>query len=425
MTGPTGPTGGPGPSNVTTTALTTIGFVASPIGTTITAVAPTLVCSQNIVLGSEYYFTNKVFGLLGNITLQLSGSHTLAWTAKIGKNGGTKSSIVGYGYFSDVESITVPVNLISYISTGFVNYTIGDTVNIEIYAQNVGGGSDPTIATAVPLIQGVYNALSNTNVVPPPSGPLSKTSTTAGPTLVNPADTYTVVNDTGVATDLYVYPSATLTRTFSQSIAIAGTSTSVTGNQYIDLIASTAPPAPIISTFTAGLAPYSTNVDDSTFTFASGTDTQVAPANASIIQSNSTFGSTSDFTMSFTAPTGVSITSPNSITYPPSLDGLYINLNGLSSFSSIGMRIYANNFEYSIVNNIDPPYQITVPYTAGQTIKVTFKYTGPNETKLYVGGSLVDTSALIGPDDFRVDMKAQALLSPITLNDMLYTNEIV
>jgi hypothetical protein len=201
-----------------------------------------LVCSQNIVLGNEFYFTNKVFGLLGNITLVLSNGRTLAWTAKIGKNGGAKSDIVGYGYLSDVANITVPVNLISFISTGFVNYTIGDTVNVEIYAQHISGGSNPTIATAVPLIQGVYNALSNTNVVAPPSGPISRTSTTAGPLLVSPANTYTIQNQTGVATDLYVYPASTLTRTLSQSIAIGGTSTSVTGNQYIDLVEASGPP---------------------------------------------------------------------------------------------------------------------------------------------------------------------------------------
>jgi hypothetical protein len=215
--------------------------VATANGTEISNLTPTLICSQNIVLTNSFFFNNKVFGLLGNIGLVISASRTLGWSAKIGKNGATPADVVGYGYFSDVASITVPVNLISNIASGFQTFSIGDTVRVEIYAQNVGAGSNPTVLATVPVIQGVYNALSNTNPVIPASGTLSPVSVSAGPQLISPANTYQIQNLTGDGVDLYLYPLSTLTRTFNTFIVSGETSGAFTSAQYYDVVVGTAP----------------------------------------------------------------------------------------------------------------------------------------------------------------------------------------
>jgi hypothetical protein len=250
-TGPTGPTGiagsnglegATGPTVATTTALDTVGFVATANGTEISDLVPTLICSQNIVLTNSYFFNDKVFGLLGNISFVISASRTLLYSAKIGKNGATPADIVGYGYLSDVINITVPVNLISNIASGFQTFSIGDTVRVEIYAQKIGGGSNPTIIQTVPLIQGVYNALTNQNVVLPPSGEISAVSVRAGPQEVSPLNTYTFRNSTTETVDLFTYPSSTLVRTLNTTLIEGETSSPVTAISYYDIVVATEPP---------------------------------------------------------------------------------------------------------------------------------------------------------------------------------------
>ena len=209
-------------------------------------------------MGNEFVFNNKVFGLLGNITFAISASRTLAYTASISKNGGTPAPIVGYGYLSDVASITATVNLISNIASGFQTFSIGDTVGISIFASNAGAGSDPTITTAVPLIQGVYNALTNQNVIPPASGTLGPVSVTAGPQLIEPANTYSIENLTGEGVDLFLYPASTLTRTFNTFIVSGETSGSFTGAQYYDVVVGfppVFPSSPITLTAVTGMTP--------------------------------------------------------------------------------------------------------------------------------------------------------------------------
>jgi hypothetical protein len=209
-------------------------------------------------LGNEFVFNNKVFGLLGNISFAISASRTLAYTATISKNGGTPAPIVGYGYLSDVASITATVNLISNIASGFQTFSIGDTVGISIFATNVGAGSDPTITSAVPLIQGVYNALTNVNPVIPASGTLSRTSVTDGPQLIEPANTYQIQNLTGEGVDLFLYPASTLTRTFNSFLTSGETSGAFTSAQYYDVVAGSPPvfpSSPITLTAVTGMTP--------------------------------------------------------------------------------------------------------------------------------------------------------------------------
>jgi hypothetical protein len=164
------------------------------------------------------------------------------YSAKIGKNGASTADVVGYGYLSDVSNITVPVNLISNIASGFQTFSIGDTVRVEIYAQKIGAGSNPTITQTIPLIQAVYNALSNQNVVLPPSGQIQPVSVTAGPQEVSPLNTYTFRNQTGGVADLFTYPTSTLVRTLNTTLITGETSSPITSINYYDVVVGTAPP---------------------------------------------------------------------------------------------------------------------------------------------------------------------------------------
>ena len=373
---------------------------------------------------NSYQFNATTFGLLGNITLALNGNHTLGWTAKIGKNGTGTNTVVGYGYFSDVQSISVPINLISYIGT-FLYYSIGDTVNIEIYAQNVGGGSDPTIVTPPQLIQGVYNAVTNKNVVLPPPGILTPTLT-GGPTAVEPTSTYTVSNTVGTAINLYVYPTSTLTRTFSQLIDVAASSTPVTGNNYIDIATASPPPPPSGATFNGGEAPYSAIVTNSQFTFAAGVDTQTYPG--SVITSMPTeYGTGGEsWTLYFTAPNvGLGI-GALSQTFPPNVDGFYVQANAFSG-ETVGVRLYTGALELTIGNGIDPDFTATYSYNIGDQIKITFNGIS-GETNVYIGGVLQTTSLMLGQAAYSANFKAQAITtspSPMTVSGVLFINSIV
>ena len=117
-------------------------------------------------------------------------------------------------------------------------------MRVEIYAQNIGGSSNPTITQTVPLIQGVYNALTNQNVVLPESGEITAVSVRAGPQEVSPDNTYTFRNNAGEVVDLFTYPSSTLVRTLNTTLISGETSSPVTEINYYDIVVSSEPPPP-------------------------------------------------------------------------------------------------------------------------------------------------------------------------------------
>jgi hypothetical protein len=364
----------------TTTALDIVGFVAVANGTEISNIAPTLICSQNIVLTNSYFFNNKVFGLLGNIGLVISASRTLGWSAKIGKNGATPADIVGYGYFSDVASITVPVNLISNIASGFQTFSIGDTVRVEIYAQNVSAGSNPTIIATVPLIQGVYNALTNQNVVLPASGTLTRTSVTDGPELLDPANTYTVANQVGESVDVFTYPATTFQRTFNSTLEPGQSTAPFTGAVYFDVDTADVPPPPPFPTSPITITEATSEVPiaidpDITYTFinnsggalvltafTNGTPTVLADPfadNATVIAPSSGFTgftATSGSPPPF-PPSPVTVTTANEVPIGIDPDIQYTFTNGGASTMTI--TLFADG---------QPPGPTLAPTLVGQSV---------------------------------------------------------
>jgi hypothetical protein len=197
------------------------------------------------VLGNnDFFFTEKAFGLFGNIGMTISAARTLFYTATLSKNGATPQAVAGYGYFSDVANITVPVNLISRFSSGFEFYSPGDTVTIQIFAQHIGMGTNPTIVAGPPLMQAVYQAQTNVNTVTPASGTLTRTSVTDGPELLDPANTYTVANQIGETVDVFTYPATTFQRTFNSTLEPGQSTAPFTGAVYFDVETADVPPPP-------------------------------------------------------------------------------------------------------------------------------------------------------------------------------------
>ena len=290
----------------------------------------------------------------------------------------------------------MPVNLISNIASGYETYSKGDTVRVEIYAQNIGGGSNPTIANAVPLIQGVYNALTNTNVVLPPSGEISPVSVTAGPQEVSPLNTYTFRNDTGEVVDLFTYPSSTLVRTLNTTLIIGETSSPITEINYYDIVVSTAPPPPPFPespiTITEATSEVPIGIDpDITYTFinnsggdlvltafTNGTPTLLADPfanNATVIAPSSGF-------TGFTATSG----SPP----PPPFPTSPITLTGPTGPIPIG---------------IDPAIQYTFINNAGETLLV----------EGYMNGGLIQTLQILDTESdqfFDVGFTGYIALAP-------------
>jgi hypothetical protein len=129
-------------------------------GGTLATATKTLVAVQTIPLTSTtfpYINTAKYFGLLGNLSLRVSGTQALSWGVEYKKNAGAQIPMTGALYYSNTSFLTVPVNGITYTGIGGDTFVSGDTVTIYVYATNT--GIPMTLTTAPAIMSAVYSAL--------------------------------------------------------------------------------------------------------------------------------------------------------------------------------------------------------------------------------------------------------------------------
>jgi hypothetical protein len=122
----------------------------------------TLVLTQTIVLNSTNWgWTSRPLGVLGNLSLAVAGDNGLLWTATYQKGAtGATAPLAGCSYYSSLNYFTVPINGITrQVGGTYDTFSDGDTVIIKWYVQSLTTGTAPTVEIAPALLSAVFSAL--------------------------------------------------------------------------------------------------------------------------------------------------------------------------------------------------------------------------------------------------------------------------
>jgi hypothetical protein len=136
------------------------GFTPGPGGLFSSGVAK-LIASQTTTLTQANWpckYTSKYLGVAGSISFVLSAAQPLSYLVRYRKNGGTLTTASGGVYYTSTQSISVPVNGITWNGVSGAQFTVGDTFSWELYATYT-GASPPSIATAPTVFSAVFSPL--------------------------------------------------------------------------------------------------------------------------------------------------------------------------------------------------------------------------------------------------------------------------
>lgn len=116
-----------------------------------------LVCSQTITLSNNTWpYINKarILGIVGFCSMKLLTSKTITWTVKYSKNLGPEIEMAGGIYYTNSDSINVPINAITSDT-----FLAGDTIKIFLYGTYTGALPLPTITVPPVAFSAVYSAM--------------------------------------------------------------------------------------------------------------------------------------------------------------------------------------------------------------------------------------------------------------------------
>jgi hypothetical protein len=136
------------------------GFTPGPGGLFVSGTQK-LIASQLITLTqANFPYKNqaKYIGVGGNISFLLSAAQPLVYQIRYAKNGGTITTASGGIYYTSTQSVSVPVNGITWTGVGGNTFKVGDTITWYIYATYT-GATPPSIATAPTVFSAVFSAL--------------------------------------------------------------------------------------------------------------------------------------------------------------------------------------------------------------------------------------------------------------------------
>jgi hypothetical protein len=136
------------------------GFTPGPGGLFVSGTAK-LIASQTTTLTQTNWpckYTSKYLGVAGNISFVLSAAQPLSYLVRYRKNGGTLTTASGGVYYTSTQSVSVPVNGITWTGIGGNTFTVGDNFTWELYATYT-GASPPSIATAPTVFSAVFSPL--------------------------------------------------------------------------------------------------------------------------------------------------------------------------------------------------------------------------------------------------------------------------
>jgi hypothetical protein len=120
-----------------------------------------LIGSQLITLTqANFPYANqaKYIGVSGTISFVLSSAQPLSYLVRYRKNGGTLTNASGGVYYTSTQSVSVPVNGITWTGIGGNTFVVGDTITWEIYGTYT-GVSPPSIATVPTVFSAVFSPL--------------------------------------------------------------------------------------------------------------------------------------------------------------------------------------------------------------------------------------------------------------------------
>ena len=136
------------------------GFTPGPGGLFVSGTAKQIASQLITLTQANFPYANqeKYIGVSGTISFILSSAQPLSYLVRYRKNGGGLVTASGGVYYTSTQSVSVPVNGITWTGIGGNTFKVGDTITWELFATYT-GITPPSILTAPTVFSAVFSPL--------------------------------------------------------------------------------------------------------------------------------------------------------------------------------------------------------------------------------------------------------------------------